>query len=838
MPAPNNTIYALTEEARRLPDNSLITNLQNHSGSIPSWVLLGEVERRKALRDGATASKEPEGTVAKDAIAGLQAIAQQSPPAPQPQPQAPQGPMQPQMPTASMAAGGGIRSLAEGGGIEDELQAGDEAAAFYASQAEQEDGDGPDDEGDGDIDEPDYGAEDDYEDDAQPEDDSEEPIYDDSEDDVGSYARGGRVKKRVKRFNTGGDIDAAGGRDFDAGADQANGPGGASLGTDGVDANVSSRSLADIISGANKSADLNDTLSGASPAANSMGASLMSAISNVGTGLSNFGSGIASLARDPSGTYNDFMGQPHDPYSTGDATNAPGGGMQPSYLDYIQAPPPPMPIMKASGGSIDTRLLRPASGPPVPLLHPLNIEGANGNQTAQNPQDYADKVKQLRLQAAMDGRQNSMRRNDPRYAHGIAGQMRLDPKDVADRLRTDSMKKGGVVKMADGRGVVDTTSGNPYTADDALMRRLNAPVDGSTALIPSFGEQPTNPLLSPQFKIFTNEKSAYDTETARKEKERDDYLAQIKAYDDNAERNSVEYSGLPPQDTYRAPPLLSTTMDDTTPNEFGVPTPPDTLERSNRGETGRSILPSATTSQVGVNSSGGNRPSGIPGAPNIGAQTQAGGAPQPGQPGGRQAMSDGALTADDIFKAQMDAIKDRTEDRKSAQERANNDALVAMGAAMMSAKGPNALAALGEGINAGTAARRVSEATSRSDFDKNLAARHAVASDLIKQQYYNGTITTKEAHTRQIALNAAMAAANAAAGRAAAGTRHKETLDATLQRTLALNTQAGHKATALEQQNLRSGYLRELGDLRKITGPSEAIQARILQLQRSADALR
>jgi hypothetical protein len=90
---------------------------------------------------------------------------------------------------------------------------------------------------------------------------------------------------------------------------------------------------------------------------------------------------------------------------------------------------------------------------------------------------------------------------------------------------------------------------------------------------------------------------------------------------------------------------------------------------------------------------------------------------------------------------------------------------------MMGAKGPDALAALGEGIKAGTDARRVSEATSRSDFDKNLGARHAVASDLIKQSYYNGTITAKEARTRQMALNAAMAASNAAAGRSAAYAR-------------------------------------------------------------------
>ena len=178
--------------------------------------------------------------------------------------------------------------------------------------------------------------------------------------------------------------------------------------------------------------------------------------------------------------------------------------------------------------------------------------------------------------------------------------------------------------------------------------------------------------------------------------------------------------------------------------------------------------------------------------PNVGGgggRPQAEGSQQPGQPGGRQAVSDGALTADDIFKAQMDAIRDRTEDRKSAQERANNDALIAMGAAMMGATGPNALAALGKGIDAGTAARRASEATSRSDFDKNLAARHAVASDLIKQSYYNGTISAKQAHTQQIALDAALRAGTAAAGRADANARAdlRARIDFNRQRSTNLN---------------------------------------------------
>ena len=131
-------ILKLQDELKGLPDNALIQYAQSPNGQVPQYLVLGELQRRKTMREEYQQSQTqaPQSTVAEDLEQGLGSVAPQEAPqeVPQEAPQeAPQGEEQPvvQAATGGLAdlnvpdhmfqehnmAGGGIVAFDEGGHV-------------------------------------------------------------------------------------------------------------------------------------------------------------------------------------------------------------------------------------------------------------------------------------------------------------------------------------------------------------------------------------------------------------------------------------------------------------------------------------------------------------------------------------------------------------------------------------------------------------------------------------------------------------------------------------------------------------------------------------------------
>jgi hypothetical protein len=102
-------ILKLQDDLKGLPDNALIQYAQSPNGQVPQYLVLGELQRRKAMREEYQQSQTqaPQSTVAEDLEQGLGSVA------PQGQPQeAPQQPQEaPQEQPVVQAAAGGLADL-------------------------------------------------------------------------------------------------------------------------------------------------------------------------------------------------------------------------------------------------------------------------------------------------------------------------------------------------------------------------------------------------------------------------------------------------------------------------------------------------------------------------------------------------------------------------------------------------------------------------------------------------------------------------------------------------------------------------------------------------------
>ena len=106
-------ILKLQDELKGVPDNALVGYVQNPTGQVPTYLALGELQRRKTMREKFQQQQAPQTTVAEDLAAppppppmqqGIAAVAPQEMAAPMPE-QAPQMPP-PQAPIQGMAEGG------------------------------------------------------------------------------------------------------------------------------------------------------------------------------------------------------------------------------------------------------------------------------------------------------------------------------------------------------------------------------------------------------------------------------------------------------------------------------------------------------------------------------------------------------------------------------------------------------------------------------------------------------------------------------------------------------------------------------------------------------------
>jgi hypothetical protein len=118
-------LVQLSEQLKDVPDNFLMTEVQNPTGAYPAYLIVSEMTRRKRMRENAP-KQEPQTTVAEDLMSGgIRAMQpqmpQQMPQQPgaaqamasqMPMPQMPQSPQEPQM----MAAGG-LVAFEQGGPI-------------------------------------------------------------------------------------------------------------------------------------------------------------------------------------------------------------------------------------------------------------------------------------------------------------------------------------------------------------------------------------------------------------------------------------------------------------------------------------------------------------------------------------------------------------------------------------------------------------------------------------------------------------------------------------------------------------------------------------------------
>ncbi len=119
-------LVQLSEQLKDVPDNFLMTEVQNPTGAYPAYLIVSEMTRRKRMRENAP-KQEPQTTVAEDLMSG--GIRAMQPQMPQQMPQQPgaaqamasQMPM-PQMPQQmpqepQMMAGGGLVAFEQGGPI-------------------------------------------------------------------------------------------------------------------------------------------------------------------------------------------------------------------------------------------------------------------------------------------------------------------------------------------------------------------------------------------------------------------------------------------------------------------------------------------------------------------------------------------------------------------------------------------------------------------------------------------------------------------------------------------------------------------------------------------------
>ena len=118
-------LVQLSEQLKDVPDNFLMTEVQNPTGAYPAYLIVSEMTRRKRMRENAP-KQEPQTTVAEDLMSGgIRAMQpqmpQQMPQQPgaaqamasqMPMPQMPQPPQEPQMMTA-----GGLVAFEQGGPI-------------------------------------------------------------------------------------------------------------------------------------------------------------------------------------------------------------------------------------------------------------------------------------------------------------------------------------------------------------------------------------------------------------------------------------------------------------------------------------------------------------------------------------------------------------------------------------------------------------------------------------------------------------------------------------------------------------------------------------------------
>jgi hypothetical protein len=116
-------ILKLQDQLKGLPDTALVQYAQNPDGNVPQYLILGELQRRKTMRDEYQQSQAqaPQKTVAEDLAGG---VAQLQPAMQQPQPQQPVGqgvaslPVPDNMFQEQNMAGGGIVAFEDGGEVE------------------------------------------------------------------------------------------------------------------------------------------------------------------------------------------------------------------------------------------------------------------------------------------------------------------------------------------------------------------------------------------------------------------------------------------------------------------------------------------------------------------------------------------------------------------------------------------------------------------------------------------------------------------------------------------------------------------------------------------------
>ena len=143
-------IIQISEQLKDVPDQFLMQEIQNPTGSYPSYLVVSELTRRKRMREGAV-KQEPTTSVAEDLI-GISATpqaaqstlgaAQQMMAQPQQMPQQmPEMSMQmPQMGTPMMAEGG-LVAFEQGGPIraQEGLYTGDIFGSAYTSPTQSTD---------------------------------------------------------------------------------------------------------------------------------------------------------------------------------------------------------------------------------------------------------------------------------------------------------------------------------------------------------------------------------------------------------------------------------------------------------------------------------------------------------------------------------------------------------------------------------------------------------------------------------------------------------------------------------------------------------------------------
>lgn len=104
-------LVKIADMLKNAPDQALIQEMQNPTGTAPSYMVLSELQRRKKLR-GASMNPEPQTSVAEDMEAETLQANQMGIGSMMPQVQ------QPQQAPVGMAQGGAVRGYADGGAVD------------------------------------------------------------------------------------------------------------------------------------------------------------------------------------------------------------------------------------------------------------------------------------------------------------------------------------------------------------------------------------------------------------------------------------------------------------------------------------------------------------------------------------------------------------------------------------------------------------------------------------------------------------------------------------------------------------------------------------------------